>query len=275
MRLKVALVSEVFYDNFARLADWLRDARLRGAELVVLPEIPLNPWSPASAQPRDDDGKPPDGPRHRALSQAARAADIAVIGGAIVRDRVSGRRHNTALVFDRTGALVSSYRKVHLPEEEGFWETRHYEPGDELPPVVDAFPLRFGMQICSDINRPQGAQLLGAMGAEAIFNPRATEAASFAHWKTVFIAGAITSGAYVLSVARPREEVGVLLGGPSFAVAPTGEVLIQTTDPIAVVDLDRAVVNEARRRYPGYLPTRADLYAEGWRRVTTTRSPHR
>ena len=89
-----------------------------------------------------------------------------------------------------------------------------------------------------------------------------------------FIANAMTSGAYVLSVARPREELGVPLGGPSFAVAPTGDVLVETTDPIAVVDLDRAVVEEARARYPGYLATRADLYAEGWKRINTTRLPH-
>jgi predicted amidohydrolase len=208
------------------------------------------------------------------MSDAARAAGIAVVGGAIVRDPSTRRRHNTALVFDGTGALVASYRKVHLPDEEGFWETRHYEPGDALPPVVDCFPLRLGLQICSDINRPQGSQLLGAMGAEVIINPRATEAATFARWKTVFIANAMTSGVYVLSVARPREEFGVKLGGPSCAVAPTGDVLVETTDPVAIVDLDRAVIEDARRKYPGYLATRADLYAQGWQSVRTTRLPH-
>lgn len=274
MTFKVALISEVFYDDYARLTDWLRDAKLRAADLVVLPEIPLNAWSPASEQARDDDAEDPVGPRHRAMSYAARDAGIALIGGAIVRDPGTKRRYNTALVFDDTGALVSSYRKVHLPDEEGFRETRHYDPGDALPPVVEGFPLRLGLQVCSDINRPQGTQLLAAMGAEVIINPRATEAATFARWKTVFIANAMTTGTYILSVARPREEFGVKLGGPTFAVAPTGDVLVETTDPIAVVDLDRAVVDQARQKYPGYLATRADLYAEGWKRVKTTRLPH-
>jgi predicted amidohydrolase len=272
--MKVALISEVFHDDYARLTDWLRDAKLRAAEIAVLPEIPLNSWSPASDAPRDEDAEEPNGPRHRAMSDAARDAGIALVGGAIVRDPATKRRHNTALVFDPTGALVSSYRKVHLPHEDGFWETRHYEPGDALPPVVDGFPLRFGLQICSDINRPQGSQLLGAMGAEVIINPRATEAATFARWKTVLVANAMTSGVYVMSVARPREEFGVKLGGPSFAVAPTGDILVETTDPIAVVDVDRAVIEEARKKYPGYLATRADLYADGWTRVRTTRLPH-
>lgn len=85
----------------------------------------------------------------------------------------------------------------------------------------------------------------------------------------------LTSCAYILSITRPRAESGVPLGGPSFAVAPTGEVLAETTEPIALVMLRRTVVEEARRGYPGYLATRADLYAEAWKRVKTTRLPHK
>lgn len=272
----VALVSDVFYDPGGpeRLASRLIDARTRGAELVLLPELPLNPWSPASRIPLEEDAEPVEGPRHQILSAAARDIGIAVVGGAIVQDDQTRRRHNTALVFDSRGRHLLSYRKVHLPEEEGFWETRHYEPGDALAPVLDAFGMRAGLQICSDINRPEGCHLLGAMGAEVILNPRATEAATFDRWRTVFIASALTSSAYVLSVNRPHAEKGVHLGGPSFAVAPSGEVIAETTDTMTIVQLDRAVVARARERYPGYLATRADLYAEGWRQVRRTRLPH-
>jgi hypothetical protein len=78
----------------------------------------------------------------------------------------------------------------------------------------------------------------------------------------------------VLSVNRPRAERGVPLGGPSFAVAPTGDVLVETTDTVALVAIDRALVAVARRSYPGYLATRSDLYAAGWTQVATTRLPH-
>ena len=272
----VALISEVFYDanGPSRLTERLADARSRGAELALLPELPLNAWSPARQIPRDEDAEAPEGTRHQILSAAARRAGIGVVGGAIVRDPQTSRRHNTALVFGHDGRHVASYRKVHLPEEEGFWETRHYEPGDELSAVIDAFPMRIGLQICSDINRPEGCHLLGASGAEAVLNPRATEAATFDRWRTVFVANALTSGTYVLSVNRPHDEQAVLLGGPSFAVAPTGEVLVETTEPLALVALDRAVVVRATHRYPGYLATRADLYAEGWRQVRRSRLPH-
>jgi len=274
--LTVALISDVFVqaDEMPRLVESLKDARSRGADLAVLPEIPLNPWSPATETPEEHDAEAPGGRRQQALSDAARASGIGVVGGAIVRDLTSGRRHNTALVFDGAGTLVASYRKLHLPDEKGFWETRHYDPGDALPSVIGAFRMRVGLQVCSDVNRAEGSRLLGALGAEIIVSPRATEAATFGRWKTVFIANAITSSAYVVSVARPGPEFGVPLGGPSFAVAPTGEVLVETTERIALVTLHRTVVEEARRQYPGYLATRADLYAEGWRRVRTTKLPH-
>ena len=275
MAFRVALVRDVFFsvDGQLRLEARLRDAKALGAELAVLPEIPLNPWSPASIAARDEDAEPSKGPRHQILSAAARKAGVGVVGGAIVREATTGTRHNTALVFDASGSLVASYRKIHLPEEEGFWETRHYEPGDALPAVIDTFGVRLGIQICSDVNRPEGSHLLGALGAEVIINPRATEAATFERWKTVLVANAMTSGAYVLSVPRPYPEFDVPLGGPSFAVAPTGEILVETTDPVTLVSLDRAVVEHARQRYPGYLATRADLYADGWKRVKTSRLP--
>jgi predicted amidohydrolase len=274
--LTVALISDTFIypDDTRRLGESLMHARSQGADLAVLPELPLNPWSPATETPHEHDAEAPGGPRHEALSDAARSAGIAVIGGAIVRDPKSRRRHNTALVFDRSGAFVASYRKLYLPEETGFWETRHYEPGDALPSVINAFGMRVGLQVCSDINRPEGSRLLGALGAEVIVAPRATEAATFERWKTIFTANAITSCAYILSVARPHTESGVPLGGPSFAVAPTGEVLAETSEPIALVTLHRTIVEAARRQYPGYLATRADLYAEGWKRVKTTKLPH-
>lgn len=266
MPLAIALISDVFFtpDGEARLRERLRDAKRRGAELALLPELPLNPWSPATTIVRDEDAEPPAGPRHRVLASAAADAQIGVVGGAIVRDPATGVRRNTALVFDASGALVASYTKVHLPDESGFHEPCHYQPGTEMAKPAGAFRLPIGVQICSDINRPEGSHLLGAMGAAAILNPRATEAATFERWKLVFRANALTSGAYVLSVNRPAPEQGVRLGGPSIAVDPNGDVVLETTDPVAVVKVDEEVIAGARRRYPGYLNTYAELYSRAW-----------
>lgn len=268
-KLTVALISEVFWeaDGAARLRDRLNEAAERGADLAVLPELPFNEWRPSTKQPRDEDAEPMDGGRARAQAEAAAEAGIGVVGGIIHRDPETGKRTSRALVMDASGKVVGTYEKLHLPEEPGFWETSHYEPGTEPPRRIDDFGLPIGLQICSDTNRPEGTHLLGADGALAVLIPRATEERTYQRWKTVFRANALTSCLYVLSVNRPHPEDGVLMGGPSAAFDPSGEVLTETTDTLALVTLDRRVVEDARRAYPGYLPVRARLYADAWAEI--------
>lgn len=264
--MMVALISEVFFTDDApkRLREHLAEAKSGGAELAVLPEIPVNPWSPATKELREDDAEPPNGPRAMMQRDAARDIGIGLIGGAIVRDPTTGMRRNTALIISANGELLATYCKNHIPEEPGFWETSHYAAGEQPPVPITGFTMPIGVQICSDINRPEGSHLLGAMGAEAILAPRSTELATYERWKPVFIANALTSCAYVLSVNRPRPEQDVLIGGPSIAVAPNGRVLLETTDAVGLVTLDRAAIAEARIAYPGYLPVRAEMYAKAW-----------
>ena len=267
-KLTVALVSEVFWeaDGAQRLKQRLAEVAERGADLAVLPEIPLNAWRPSTKEARPDDAEPMDGPRATAQREAAAEAGIGLIGGIIHRDE-AGRRTSRALVIDAGGEVRATYEKLHLPEEPGFWETSHYEPGTEAPKRIDAFGLPIGVQLCSDNNRPEGVHLLGAQGAMAMINPRATEEKTYQRWKTVFRANALTSCLYVLSVNRPYPEDGVLIGGPSVAFDPNGELLLETTDSVALVTLDARVVTDARRAYPGYLPVRARLYADAWDEV--------
>ncbi len=268
-KLTVALVSDTFWepDGDIRLRETLAEAAERGADVAVLPELPLNPWTPATREPRDDDAEPMDGPRATAQANAAREAQVGLIGGIVHRDGGTGRRTSRALILDRNGALVGTYEKLHLPEEPGFWETSHYEAGDAPPQTVGAFGVPVGVQLCSDTNRPEGTHLLGAQGAVAVLIPRATEEATYQRWKLVFRANALTSCCWVVSVNRPHPEGGVGIGGPSVVVDPRGEVVLETTDRLALATLDSASVTEARRKYPGYLPVRARLYAEAWSEV--------
>ncbi len=262
----IALVTDVFHtdEDRARLRERLGEARALGARLAVLPELPLNPWSPATKQAQTEDAEPPGGPRQSILAEAARDAGIALLGGAIVLDPETGQRHNTAILFDARGRELGRYRKVHLPEEEGYWETSHYVPGTEPPRAMPGPGITVGVQICSDINRPQGSQLLRSQGAEVLLVPRATPNATYERWRLVLRANAVMADAYLLSVNRPRPEFDVDIGGPSLAVAPDGEVLYEGTDPLAVVELDARSAGEAAEGYPGYLARPVGLYARGW-----------
>ncbi|MHC5066509.1 MAG: carbon-nitrogen hydrolase family protein [Planctomycetota bacterium] len=265
-KMTAALVSKVFFGEAVAegLTEALREARSAGADLALLPELPLNPWSPASKTVREEDAEDPGGPRQEIMRRAAHAAGIALLGGAIVRDAESGRRFNTALLYSAEGNLLHSYRKVHVPEEEGFWESNHYEAGEEPPVRVDGLGLPLGIQICSDINRPEGCHILGASGASLILAPRATELATYQRWRLVFRGNAMTSCSYILSVNRPAAEQGVKLGGASVAIDPNGEVLLETEESMAIVELSQEAVDMARTRYPGYLAEFPSLYARGW-----------
>ena len=267
--LTVALVHDVFFedDGAERLLRRLVEAREAGAALALLPELPLHAWIGSSRIAREEDAEPPAGPRQRLLASAAREAGITLVGGAIVRE--AGRRFNRALLFDSRGELLATYDKLHLPSEEGFWESDHYEPGLADPAAIEACGFRIGMQICSDVQRPAGCNLLGARGAELIVVPRATPGASFERWRTVLRANAVTSGAYLISVNRPAGRDVVAMGSPSIAIAPDGTVLAETTEPISTVVLERATVAAARADYPGYLAVRADVYARAWADVAS------
>jgi len=265
-QMTAALLHEVFHgpDGADRLRERLVAARDAGADLAVLPELPLDPWVPARREPHDDDAEGADGPRRRQMCLAAADAGLAILGGAIVRDPASGRRYNRALVIDASGALVASYDKLHVPNEEGFWEAEHYDGGQEPPRPVGGFALSLGVQICSDLFRPEGCQLLGAQGVEVILAPRATPEASYERWREIIRANAVTTTAYVLSANRPGPEAGVTIGGASLAVDPQGQVLAETTGPMRLIELRREAVREARKEYPGYLSVRSDLYARAW-----------
>jgi predicted amidohydrolase len=264
--MKIALIHELFHGpgGAERLAGRLDRAAGAGAELAVLPELPMQPWIPARRTARDEDAEDLGGPLWRAMSEAARGAGIAVAGGAIVRDPGTKRRYNRSLLFDRAGELLASYDKLHVPCEEGFWESDHYDEGEEPPRRIDGLGMPLGVQICSDVQRPQGSQMLAAQGVEAILAPRATPPGSYERWKTVLRANALTSAVWVVSVNRPAPESGVAIGGPSLIVAPDGRVVLETTSPLELFTLERDAVSRARRGYPGYLALRADLYARGW-----------
>ena len=268
-RILVALLTDVFLENsdHLRLREYLLEAKNLGATLAVLPELPLNPWSPATRESIEDDAEPSGGPRQQILSRVATEAGIALLGGAIVTDSKTGKRYNTALFYDHNGRLIGQYRKIHLPEEKGYWETSHYIPGTDPPTVIPMSEVTIGIQICSDIQRPQGAQILRAQGAELLLVPRATPSETYKRWKLILRANAIMSETYLISVNRPFSEFGVDIGGPSLAIAPDGEILFEGTDPLAIVEVDGNKLKTIGSKYPGYLPRVAGLYAQGWSKL--------
>ena len=255
--LRLAIIHDAFPSSSddARLGQSLAEAVADGATLAALPELPVDPWYPEHRERSDQESEAPGGKREARMAQAARAANIGLLGGLIVKQ--DGRLHNRALLFDSQGQILSRYDKLHLPSEPGYYESDHYEPGDALSAPSDQFNIPLGIQLCSDLQRPTACCALVAMGAELILHPRATPASSYPRWQTVLRATAITNACWVVSINRPG-------GAPSIAIDPFGEVIVETTERLTTVDIERDRVAAARLEYPGYLASPAALYAKSW-----------
>ncbi len=265
--LTIALVRDIFIgeDASQHLTEILQKAKELGCHLAVLPEIACNPWSPATKTLIENDAETIGDARTSMQANAAKEVGIGLIGAAILQH--DSARYNTCLFWDKTGELIGTYQKHHVPEEVGFWETSHYDHGVEGFKVFPFHGFNIGIQICSDMNRPQGSHILAALGADIIVGPRSTERATYQKWRPVWIANALTTGCYIASVNRPHEEQDVLIGGSSIAVDPNGKVIAEADDAITTFKVRRSTIEKARVDYPGYLPCRAGLYADAWNKL--------
>ena len=273
-----------------RLVALLHQATGHGCDLVVFPELALTTFFPRWYFERQDDidvffERALPGPETQRLFDVARSVGIAFYLGYAELLQESGRtrRFNTSILVDQRGAIVSKYRKIHLPGhvEHEPWrrfqhlEKRYFEVGDLGWPVVratcGAHQGLYGMAICNDRRWPETYRVMGLQGVEMILlgyntpvhNPPAPEhdALSHFHNELVMQAGAYQNGTWVVGVAKAGNEEGVEQIGNSIIVAPSGEIVAActtTADELAIArcDLDlcnsykNTTFNFARHREP-------------------------
>ncbi|HEY7435799.1 MAG TPA: N-carbamoyl-D-amino-acid hydrolase [Methylomirabilota bacterium] len=269
-----------------RLLDLLGQARGRGCDLVVFPELALTTFFPRwwmEDQAEIDaffEGEMP-GPETRPLfDEAARLGMAFCLGYAeLIREGTALRRYNTSILVDRTGRIVGRYRKVHLPghAEHEPWrpfqhlEKRYFDVGDLGFPVWRALGGVLGMCICNDRRWPETYRVMGLQGVEMILlgyntpvhNPPAPEHDALGpfHNHLVMQAGAYQNATWVVGVAKCGREEGCDMIGQSAIIAPSGEIVAQAAtlgDELitARCDLDltrsykETVFNFARHRRP-------------------------
>jgi len=278
--------SESRADVVKRLLALLDQARRRGSDLVVFPELALTTffprwWMEDQAEIDTFFEREMPGPETRALFDEARRLRLAFCLGyaELSREGASLRRYNTSIIVDREGRLVGKYRKVHLPghaEHEPtrpfqHLEKRYFEVGDLGFPVWRALGGVIGMCICNDRRWPETYRVMGLQGVEMILlgyntpthNPPAPEhdGLSNFHNHLVMQAGAYQNGTWVVGVAKCGREEGCDMIGRSAIIAPSGEIVAQCAtlgDELitAACDLDLTrsykdtIFNFARHRRP-------------------------
>lgn len=287
--LKVGIVQQAAWPDKARsLAEseaGIRALAAQGATLVLLQELHATHYF---CQTEDDTlfdlAEPLDGPSAQHLAALAAELDIVLVGSLFER-RAAGLYHNTAVVFDRQQGRVGYYRKMHIPDDPGFYEKFYFTPGDAEADAgfepIDTSVGRLGLLVCWDQWYPEAARLMALAGADLLLYPTAigwtpTDAPEEKQrqqdaWTLIQRSHGVANGLPVLVANRVGHEPdpsgaspGIDFWGGSFVCGPQGELLAQAGDAPAhlLVDVDLSRSEQVRRAWPYLRDRRIDAYDE-------------
>ncbi len=259
----------------------IREAAEQGAQLVLLPELHTGLYFCQTEDPTQFDlAEAVPGPSSERLGAIAAELGVVLIGSLFER-RAAGLYHNTAVVFERDGTLVGKYRKMHIPDDPGYYEKFYFTPGDLGFQPIETSVGRLGVLVCWDQWYPEAARLMTLAGADLLLYPTAigwerSDTDDEQHrqrdaWITVQRSHAVANGLPVLACNRVGLESAAdnsgdaLFWGSSFIAGPQGEILAQAPSDEAsvlttVLDLNRN--EQVRRMWPFLRDRRIDEYSD-------------
>jgi N-carbamoylputrescine amidase len=266
--------------NLTAVIEGIRKAVTRGARLILLPELHNSPYF---CQTEDADNfdlaETIPGPTTERLGGIAAELGVVIVAS-IFEKRAAGLYHNTAVALDSDGRIAGRYRKMHIPDDPGYYEKFYFTPGDlGFTPVSTAVGT-LGILVCWDQWYPEAARLMALGGAQILLYPTAIgwdpgdaddeKLRQREAWLTIQRAHAIANGLPVLSCNRTGFEAdasghtrGIEFWGSSAVFGPQGEVIEQATEHeagiiIATLDLQRT--EQVRRLWPYLRDRRIDAY---------------
>ncbi len=285
-KLTVALVQQRCSDskesNLARSIEQIRSAGRLGAGLVVLQELHAGPYFCQQEDTRFFDlAEPIPGPTSELLGKTAKECGLVLVTS-LFEKRAAGLYHNTAVVFESDGSIAGSYRKMHIPDDPGFYEKFYFTPGDLGFQPISTSVGKLGVLVCWDQWYPEAARLMALAGAELLIYPTAIgwdpddtaeeQARQLDAWQTVQRGHAIANGLPLISVNRVGFEPdpsgvgrGIRFWGGSFVAGPQGEWLARGGDDeeeLLLVELDRSRTDSVRRIWPFLRDRRIDAYGD-------------
>lgn len=282
--LKAALVQQACGAtrelNLAESIRHIRAAAAQGAELVLLPELHVGPYF---CQVEDtayfDLAEPIPGPTTAELSALAKALNVVIVASLFER-RAPGLYHNTAVVLERDGSIAGKFRKMHIPDDPGYYEKFYFTPGDLGFQPIQTSVGKLGVLVCWDQWYPEAARLMALAGADILLYPTAIgwnledsadeQQRQLQAWITIQRGHAVANGLPVLACNRIGHEPdpspnsrGIQFWGSSFVAGPQGEFLAQanTTDTtLMLVEIDQQRSEAVRRIWPFLRDRRIDEY---------------
>jgi len=282
--IKIGLVQHACTDdleqNINASIQGIETLAQQGTQVVVLPELHRSLYFCQTEDTRCFDlAEAIPGPSTSRLSEVAKAFQVVIVSSLFER-RAAGIYHNTAVVIDADGALAGMYRKMHIPDDPGFYEKFYFTPGDLGFAPIKTSVGKIGVLVCWDQWYPEAARLSALGGADFIVIPTAIgwdpndineeQQRQRDAWITIQRAHAIANGLPLVSCNRTGLEKdasgqtsGIRFWGSSFIAGPQGEILAQcstdNSETLAVnINLDRT--EQVRRIWPYLRDRRIDAY---------------
>ena len=268
-------------DNLQRSISGIRKAAKQGAQLILLQELHTSLYFCQTENTRHFDlAESIPGPTTKILGELAKELHVVIVAS-LFEKRAAGLYHNTAVVLERDGSLAGRYRKMHIPDDPGYYEKFYFTPGDlGFQPIATSVG-KLGVLICWDQWFPEAARLMTLAGADLLLYPtaigwdphddKAEQQRQMDAWQTIQRAHAIANGLPVLSCNRvgiekaqaPDSEIH--FWGSSFVAGPQGELLAQAAvdkDTVLMADIDLQRSEAVRRIWPYLRDRRIDAYAD-------------
>ena len=265
-------------DNVAKTISGIREAAGRGAQIICTQELFRSTYFCQQEEAENFQlAESIPGPTTLLLQAEARALGVVIVGS-LFEERAPGLYHNTAVVIDADGTLLGTYRKMHIPDDPGFYEKYYFAPGDQGFRVWKTKFATIGVLICWDQWYPEAARLTALQGADILFYPtaigwlpREKEAVGVVQmdaWRTIQRSHAIANGCYVASVNRVGHEAaltgdGIEFWGGSFVAGTSGQILCEASkndESVLVTKLDLERIRQTRIEWPFLRDRRIDAY---------------
>ena len=275
--------------NMQKAIAGIREAAQKGANIVCLQELFTSLYF---CDIEDHDNfllaESIPGPSTEILSGIAKELGVVIIAS-LFEKRAAGLYHNTTAVLDADGTYLGKYRKMHIPDDPGYYEKFYFTPGDASPGDASAentssddsgykvFQTKFakiGVLICWDQWYPEAARITALKGAEVLFHPTAIgwdtnetdpniNREQYSAWQTIQRSHAVANGVYVVSVNRVGREVDQQFWGGSFVANPFGSLLYLAShdqEEVYVQEIDLAKIEYYRSTWPFLRDRRVDSY---------------
>jgi len=276
-------------NNIERLADGIADLARRGAELIVLQELHNSLYFCQVENVNHFDlAEPIPGPSTEIYGELARRYQVVIVTSLFER-RAAGLYHNTAVVIERDGTIAGRYRKMHIPDDPGYYEKFYFTPGDLGFHPVQTSVGCLGVLVCWDQWYPEAARLMALQGADLLIYPTAIGYADEdtpdeqqrqrRAWQTVMRGHAVANGLPVVAVNRVGVEESpstpgypsstINFWGTSFVCGPQGEIIYEASEDdeeSIIVEMDLKHSEQVRRWWPFLRDRRIDSYGDITRR---------